>query len=65
MELPRVGLASRIAVIVYVDVDMSDDRLVQEGQAGRDRVALDRLRHAWERGGCLVPSQKPSTLYNL
>lgn len=51
MELPRVGLASRIAVIVYVDVDMSDDRLVQEGQAGRDRVALDRLRHAWERGG--------------
>lgn len=51
VELPRVGLASRIAVIVYVDVDMSDDRLVQEGQAGRDRVALDRLRHAWERGG--------------
>lgn len=33
VELPRVGLASRIAVIVYVDVDMSDDRLVQEEQA--------------------------------
>lgn len=29
---------------------MADNRREQEGQAG-DRVALDRLGYAWEKGG--------------
>lgn len=39
-----------MAVLVYVNTAMAENRLEQEGHAG-DRLVLVRLGYAWERGG--------------